>query len=31
MYGWGGTEMLVDQNHPNSKLNDRIEIEILKD
>lgn len=32
IYGWGGTEMLVDEDHPNaSRLNDRIEIEILKD
>jgi len=30
-YGWGGGEMLVDQNSVYSKLNDRIEIEILKD
>jgi outer membrane protein OmpA-like peptidoglycan-associated protein len=29
--GWGGAEMLVDQNSPHAKLNDRIEIEILKD
>jgi outer membrane protein OmpA-like peptidoglycan-associated protein len=31
IYGWGGTEMLVDENHEHAKLNDRIEIEILKD
>jgi outer membrane protein OmpA-like peptidoglycan-associated protein len=32
IYGWGGTEMLVDENDPNAqRLNNRIEIEILKD
>lgn len=32
IYGWGGTEMLVDESHPNAaRLNDRIEIEVLKD
>jgi outer membrane protein OmpA-like peptidoglycan-associated protein len=30
-YGWGGTEMLVKENDPNARINDRIEIEILKD
>jgi outer membrane protein OmpA-like peptidoglycan-associated protein len=30
-YGWGATEMLVDHSGPYSKINDRIEIEILKD
>ncbi len=30
-FGWGGAEMLVDENHPNAKINDRIEIEILHD
>jgi outer membrane protein OmpA-like peptidoglycan-associated protein len=30
-YGWGGSEMLVDENSTHAKLNDRIEIEILKD
>lgn len=30
-YGWGGSEMLVKENDPNARLNDRIEIEILKD
>lgn len=30
-YGWGGSEMLVKENDPSSRLNDRIEIEILKD
>lgn len=29
-FGWGGAEMLVDENHPNAKINDRIEIEILQ-
>jgi outer membrane protein OmpA-like peptidoglycan-associated protein len=28
---WGGTYQLVDENSPNAKLNDRIEIEILRD
>lgn len=31
LFGWGGSEMLVDENDPHAKLNDRIEIEILKD
>jgi len=31
IFGWGGSEMLVDQNSSHAKLNDRIEIEILKD
>ncbi|HEY0653123.1 MAG TPA: OmpA family protein [Chryseosolibacter sp.] len=31
MYGWGGSEMLVKENDPNARLNDRVEIEILKD
>jgi len=31
IYGWGGAEMLVDENDEHAKLNDRIEIEILKD
>ncbi len=30
-YGWGGAEMLVLANDPNARLNDRVEIEILKD
>ena len=30
-YAWGGRYMLVDADHRFSKLNDRIEIEILKD
>jgi outer membrane protein OmpA-like peptidoglycan-associated protein len=30
-YGWGGSEMLVKENDPNARLNDRVEIEILKD
>ena len=30
-YGWGGSEMLVKENDPNARINDRIEIEILKD
>jgi outer membrane protein OmpA-like peptidoglycan-associated protein len=30
-YGWGGSYMLVDENGPYARLNDRIEIEILKD
>ena len=30
-YGWGGAEMLVKENDPNARINDRIEIEILKD
>ena len=30
-FGWGGTEMLVDEDGPYAKLNDRIEVEILKD
>lgn len=30
IYAWGGTDMLVDQNNPSAKLNDRIEIEIMK-
>lgn len=31
LFGWGGAEMLVDENDPHARLNDRIEIEILKD
>jgi outer membrane protein OmpA-like peptidoglycan-associated protein len=31
VYGWGATEMLVGANDPHSRLNDRVEIEILKD
>jgi outer membrane protein OmpA-like peptidoglycan-associated protein len=32
IYGWGGAEMLVDEDDPNAKqLNDRIEIEVLED
>lgn len=30
-YGWGGSEMLVKESDSNARLNDRIEIEILKD
>jgi outer membrane protein OmpA-like peptidoglycan-associated protein len=30
-FGWGGSEMLVEENSFQSKLNDRIEIEILED
>lgn len=30
-FAWGGNYMLVDQDSPNAKLNDRIEIEIRKD
>jgi outer membrane protein OmpA-like peptidoglycan-associated protein len=30
-FGWGGSEMLVKENDPNARINDRIEIEILKD
>ncbi|HEY0741188.1 MAG TPA: OmpA family protein [Chryseosolibacter sp.] len=30
-YGWGGAEMLVKENDPNARLNDRVEIEILQD
>jgi outer membrane protein OmpA-like peptidoglycan-associated protein len=30
-YGWGGSYMLVDELGPHAKMNDRIEIEILKD
>jgi outer membrane protein OmpA-like peptidoglycan-associated protein len=30
-YGWGGSEMLVKENDLNARINDRIEIEILKD
>lgn len=30
-YGWGGSEMLVKENDPNARLNDRVEIEILRD
>jgi outer membrane protein OmpA-like peptidoglycan-associated protein len=30
-FGWGGSEMLVEENSLQSKLNDRIEIEILED
>jgi outer membrane protein OmpA-like peptidoglycan-associated protein len=30
-YGWGGSEMLVDETSTHSRLNDRIEIEILED
>lgn len=31
IYGWGGAEMLTGENTPHAKINDRIEIEILKD
>ena len=31
IYGWGGTEMLVSQDSERARINDRIEIEILKD
>lgn len=31
IYGWGGAGMLVDENSPGARLNDRIEIEILRD
>jgi outer membrane protein OmpA-like peptidoglycan-associated protein len=31
IFGWGGAEMLVGQYDPHSKINDRVEIEILKD
>jgi outer membrane protein OmpA-like peptidoglycan-associated protein len=31
LYGWGGSEMLVEKTSPHAKINDRIEIEILKD
>lgn len=31
IYAWGGSEMLVKDSDPNAKLNDRIEVEILKD
>lgn len=31
IYGWGKAEMLVDENSRYAKLNDRLEIEILKD
>jgi hypothetical protein len=31
VFGWGGAEMLVDQFDQHSKMNDRIEIEIVKD
>lgn len=30
-YGWGGLNILVDENSTSAKLNDRIEIEILED
>lgn len=30
-YSWGGSDMLVRQTDPNSKVNDRVEIEVLKD
>jgi outer membrane protein OmpA-like peptidoglycan-associated protein len=30
-YAWGGSEMLVKESDPNARLNDRIEVEILKD
>lgn len=30
-FGWGGSEMLVKENDPNARINDRIEIEVLKD
>jgi outer membrane protein OmpA-like peptidoglycan-associated protein len=30
-FGWGAAEMLVEEHSPHAKLNDRIEIEILKD
>jgi outer membrane protein OmpA-like peptidoglycan-associated protein len=29
-YAWGGSYMLVKETHPNAKINDRIEIEVLK-
>ena len=29
IFGWGGSDMLVDKNDPHARLNDRIEIEIL--
>lgn len=29
-YSWGGSDMLVDEFSPSAKLNDRIEIEIMK-
>jgi outer membrane protein OmpA-like peptidoglycan-associated protein len=31
VYGWGASDMLVKSSDPNSKINDRIEIEIMKD
>ncbi len=31
IYGWGGSGMLVAPDSPHARLNDRIEIEILKD
>jgi outer membrane protein OmpA-like peptidoglycan-associated protein len=31
VYGWGASDMLVKHSDPNSKINDRIEIEIMKD
>jgi outer membrane protein OmpA-like peptidoglycan-associated protein len=31
VYGWGASDMLVKYADPNSKINDRIEIEIMKD
>jgi outer membrane protein OmpA-like peptidoglycan-associated protein len=31
VYGWGASDMLVKHTDPNSKINDRIEIEIMKD
>jgi outer membrane protein OmpA-like peptidoglycan-associated protein len=30
-YGWGGSDMMVEKDSPHARLNDRIEIEILKD
>jgi outer membrane protein OmpA-like peptidoglycan-associated protein len=30
-YGWGGSYMLVDEYGPHAKMNDRIEIEVLRD
>jgi outer membrane protein OmpA-like peptidoglycan-associated protein len=29
IYSWGGTNMIVDENSPSAKLNDRIEVEIM--
>jgi outer membrane protein OmpA-like peptidoglycan-associated protein len=31
VFGWGASDMLVKPSNPNSKINDRIEIEIMKD